>query len=51
LFLLVAALGLYAWREDHLMASSRALDADAESQPRGLGRFKRSRAEPPPALT
>jgi hypothetical protein len=51
LFVLVAALGLYAWREDHLMASSRALDADAESQPRGLGRFKRSRAEPPPALT
>jgi hypothetical protein len=48
---IAAAVALYAWRQDNLMAlNGGALPGMAE-QPVGLGRFAQPRNGTPPALT
>jgi hypothetical protein len=46
-----AAVGLYAWRQDNLMAMGGGPLAGAPAEPGGLGRFARPRQGQPPALT
>jgi hypothetical protein len=46
-----AAVGLYAWRQDNLIAMNGGTLPGATDEPRGLGRFSRPRHGQPPALT
>ncbi|MEY2421819.1 MAG: hypothetical protein QOI95_1886 [Acidimicrobiaceae bacterium] len=46
-----AAIGLYAWRQDNLMAMNGGSLPGAAEEPGGLGRFSRPRQGVPPALT
>ena len=46
-----AAIGLYAWRQDNLMAMNGGSLPGAPAEPGGLGRFARPRQGQPPALT
>jgi hypothetical protein len=48
---LAAAIGLYAWRQDNLMAMNGGSLPGAPDQAGGLGRFSRPRHGQPPALT
>ncbi len=48
---LAAGLGLYAWRQDNLMAMNGGALPGAQDEPGGLGRFSRPRHGSPPALT
>jgi hypothetical protein len=46
-----AAVGLYAWRQDSMLAMNGGALPGAADEPRGLGRFSRPRQGQPPALT
>jgi hypothetical protein len=46
-----AAVGLYAWRQDNLMAMNGGSLPGAAAEAAGLGRFARPRQGQPPALT
>lgn len=46
-----AAVGLYAWRQDNLMAANGGSLPGAAAEAGGLGRFSRPRQGVPPALT
>jgi hypothetical protein len=46
-----AAVGLYAWRQDNLMALNGGSLPGAPAEAGGLGRFSRPRQGQPPALT
>jgi hypothetical protein len=46
-----AAVGLYAWRQDNLLAMNGGTLPGASPEPGGLGRFSRPRQGQPPALT
>jgi hypothetical protein len=46
-----AAIGLYAWRQDNLMAQNGGALPGAPDEVAGLGRFSRPRHGQPPALT
>lgn len=48
---LAGAIGLYAWRQDNLMAMNGGTLPGAAEAPGGLGRFSRTRKGSPPALT
>lgn len=48
---LAAAIGLYAWRQDNLIAMNGGNQPGAAEEPGGLGRFSRPRHGSPPALT
>ena len=48
---LAAAIGVYAWRQDNLMAMNGGALPGAPDEPGGLGRFSRPRHGSPPALT
>jgi hypothetical protein len=48
---LAAAIGLYAWRQDNLMAMNGGALPGAPEEAAGLGRFSRPRHGQPPALT
>ena len=48
---LAAAIGLYAWRQDNLMALNGGSLPGAPEETAGLGRFARARQGQPPALT
>jgi len=48
---LAAAIGMYAWRQDNLMAMNGGTLPGAAEEPGGLGRFARPRQGQPPALT
>lgn len=49
--LLTAAVALYAWRQDSLVAHNGGTRPGARAEPGGLGRFSRPREGQPPALT
>ncbi|MEY2450630.1 MAG: hypothetical protein QOD92_204 [Acidimicrobiaceae bacterium] len=46
-----AAVGLYAWRQDNLMAMNGGSLPGTPAEPGGLGRFSQPRQGQPPALT
>jgi hypothetical protein len=46
-----AAVGLYAWRQDNLIARNGGSLPGERAEPGGLGRFSRPREGQPPALT
>lgn len=48
---IAAAIGLYAWRQDNLMALNGGSLPGAPEEPGGLGRFAQPRQGQPPALT
>lgn len=48
---LAAGIGLYAWRQDNLLAVNGGTLPGAPAEPGGLGRFSRPRQGSPPALT
>jgi hypothetical protein len=48
---LAAAIGVYAWRQDNLIALNGGTAPGAPDEPGGLGRFSRPRHGSPPALT